>query len=365
MPVLSELMAVVEPSVSTERRRLTIAPAAASRVVPIDRIAVTTAGRPVGIAETAKATAVRKRTSNGVFRARPMRNEISSATPAMTRIWFVSALSWRVRGVTSSSVAWSIPLMWPTSVDMPVPVTSSVPAPRVTWVFMNARSTRSPSAASPATSSICFGTGRLSPVRADSSISRVAALRIRPSAGTRSPASMLTMSPGTSCSIGTSARAPSRRTLALTTIIFWSAATLADALPSWFRPIAALSSVRAIRTMPVGIWSGRNRLTTPATSRTICIGSPYWRTKARQRGSFGASANLLSPNSPWRLSTSAAARPRSASTPWRSRATLVGRACQLTDWPADCAPPVVLGVLGRFRGTFAAVMTPPRLRSTR
>ena len=32
----------------------------------------------------------------------------------------------------------------------------------------------------------------------------VAARRIRPSAGTRSPASMLTMSPGTSCSIGTS-----------------------------------------------------------------------------------------------------------------------------------------------------------------
>ena len=36
--------------------------------------------------------------------------------------------------------------MWPTSVAMPVVVTRIVPAPRVTWVFMNARSTRSPSA---------------------------------------------------------------------------------------------------------------------------------------------------------------------------------------------------------------------------
>ena len=69
---------------------------------------------------------------------------------------------------------------------------------------MNARSTRSPSAASAATGSVCFGTGRLSPVSADSSISSVAAVSTRPSAGTRSPASMLTMSPGTRSSIASS-----------------------------------------------------------------------------------------------------------------------------------------------------------------
>ncbi len=67
VPVLSELIADVEPSVSTERSRLTIAPAAASVVVPLDRIAVTTAGRPVGMAETANAIAVRNSSSNGVF----------------------------------------------------------------------------------------------------------------------------------------------------------------------------------------------------------------------------------------------------------------------------------------------------------
>ena len=62
----------------------------------------------------------------------------------------VSVLSWRVSGVTSSLVRWSMPLMWPTSVAMPVATTTIVPAPRVTWVFMNARSTRSPSAESSA-----------------------------------------------------------------------------------------------------------------------------------------------------------------------------------------------------------------------
>ena len=111
-----------------------------------------------------------------------------------------------------------------------------VPAPRVTCVFMNARSTRSPSAESAGTPSTCLGTGALSPVRADSSISSVAARRMRPSAGTRSPASTVTMSPGTRSSMGTSTISPPRRTFALTIIIFWSAATLAEALPSWLRP---------------------------------------------------------------------------------------------------------------------------------
>ena len=54
MPVLSEQIADVDPSVSTDRSRFTIAPFAASRWVPIDSSIVTTAGRPVGIAEIAR-----------------------------------------------------------------------------------------------------------------------------------------------------------------------------------------------------------------------------------------------------------------------------------------------------------------------
>ena len=240
------------------------------------------------MAETENATAVRNRVSNATSRASPIAIDAASATPAMRRSWVVSFSSCTVSGVFSSFVTWSMPLMCPTSVDIPVAIATIVPAPRVTWVFMKARSTRSPRAASAATPSTCFGTGALSPVRADSSISSVAARMIRPSAGTRSPASMLTMSPGTRSSIGISISSPPRRTFAFTTIIFWSAATLADALPSWLRPMAALSSVRTIRTTAVSSWFGRNRLTIPATSRTTCIGSRYWRTNACQRGSLAA-----------------------------------------------------------------------------
>ena len=56
VPVLSEQIAEVAPSVSVERSRLTIALASASSCVPRDRIVVTTAGRPVGIAAIEKAT---------------------------------------------------------------------------------------------------------------------------------------------------------------------------------------------------------------------------------------------------------------------------------------------------------------------
>ena len=204
--------------------------------------------------------------------------------------------------------------MWPTSVAIPVVVTRTVPAPRVTWQFMKAMSTRSPSAASAATASTCLGVGMLSPVRADSSISRVAAVRMRASAGTRSPASILTISPGTSWSIGTSTRSPSRRAFALTTIMFWRAEALASALPSWFMAIQALNSVRRSRKTPVKNWPGRKRQMTPATRSTSCIGSAYWRVNASRRDAFFVAAKALEPYVARRASTSAAVRPVAGST---------------------------------------------------
>ena len=111
VPVLSELMADVEPSVSTDRRRFTMAPALARVVVPAERTAVTTAGSPVGIADTLKATAVRNSTWNEVPRASPMPIEAMRATPAMARIWVVSLSSCWVSGVSSILEAWSMPEM--------------------------------------------------------------------------------------------------------------------------------------------------------------------------------------------------------------------------------------------------------------
>ena len=76
VPVLSELSAEVEPSVSTERRRFMIAPAAASVCEPFDRIAVVTAGSAVGMAATANATALRNSSWSWTPRYRPRPIEI-------------------------------------------------------------------------------------------------------------------------------------------------------------------------------------------------------------------------------------------------------------------------------------------------
>ena len=123
--------------------------------------------------------------------------------------------------------------MRPTSVAIPVAVTTNSPVPRVMLVFMYTMSVRSPSGVpAPATASVDLVTGRLSPVSADSATSSLAAFSSRPSAGTISPASITTTSPGTSLSAGIPASWPSRLTLALMITIFCRAATAAAALPS-------------------------------------------------------------------------------------------------------------------------------------
>src|SRR5438477_11101089 len=86
VPVLSEWMAAVEPSVSVDRRRFTIAFARASICVPRDRIVVTTAGRPVGIAAIANAIAAVKTVLNVWPRDRLSTIDTTSARPAITRI---------------------------------------------------------------------------------------------------------------------------------------------------------------------------------------------------------------------------------------------------------------------------------------
>ena len=75
-----------------------IAFASASLCVPIERIAVTTAGKPVGIAAIANAIAARKTVLNDSPRDMFRTIEITRALPEMTRIWLVSLLSCRVRG---------------------------------------------------------------------------------------------------------------------------------------------------------------------------------------------------------------------------------------------------------------------------
>ncbi len=186
-------------------------------------------------------------------------------------------------------------------------------------------STRSPSGASCVlTGSTVLGTGVLSPVRPASSISSVAATRMRPSAGTLSPASNPTMSPGTSSSAGISSSWPSRRTLAVMISICRRAATLSAALPSWCKPITALTTVSPITTRPVETSWSATMLITAAPRSTSCMRSRYWRRNARQLGSLASSARRLGPNRARRATTSPALRPtaRSTSRRWQTSSAL-------------------------------------------
>ncbi len=62
--------------------------------------------------------------------------EATSARPAIVTSCLVSFSSCVVSGDLLSSWPCSIPEMWPTSVAIPVDVTTSSPVPRVTLVFM-------------------------------------------------------------------------------------------------------------------------------------------------------------------------------------------------------------------------------------
>ena len=155
---------------------------------------MTTAGSPVGIAEIAKADRRRVKTVVEALAARPggARSTTASAAPAMNRDLVVSFLSCSVSGVSaSSSPACSMCEMCPTSVAIPVDVTTNAPRPESPFVFMKDH-------VRPVAERLVVAGDRpraprerawLSPVSADSATSSVAAERRRPSAGTTSPAS--------------------------------------------------------------------------------------------------------------------------------------------------------------------------------
>ena len=186
---------------------------------------------------------------------------------------------------------------------------------------MYAMHVRSPSGtSSPGTGSVDLPTGRLSPVSAASSISRVAARTTRPSAGTRLPASTSTTSPGTSSSASISTAWPSRRTRAIVFIICASALTLSSALASWRRPTTALNTVSPASTTVVPVSPVTSWLTRAAPRSTTCMKSSYWRRKARQPGSCLPAASRFAPCVASREAASSAVRPWAGSTS-RLRAT--------------------------------------------
>ena len=136
---------------------------------------------------------------------------------------------------------------------MPVAVTTIAAVPRVTAVFWKSMFVRSPTGvSSPVSAAASFATGALSPVSAASCVSSVAERTIRPSAGTMSPASSCTRSPGTTSVAGMSARAPSRTTFACGTWRLASASMLARACSSCRVPSTTLSRIRRATITAVG-----------------------------------------------------------------------------------------------------------------
>ena len=276
VPVLSVLMALVAPSVSTSDRFLTTAFASASFRAPWDSRADTNAGMPVGMAEIAIATPRSRTSDSGSPRKSPTTTITATAVQATMPMTDVSLSSSccsgdRVRVTDDSMLA-----ICPIWVCMPVAVTTMTPVPRVTDVFWNSMFVRSPSAAS-AVSRVAtpFATGALSPVRAASCVSQVAERISRPSAGTRSPASTWTMSPGTTSSAGMSTSWPSRTTRLCGTCSLESASTLARAVISWRVPRVRLRTTRRATTRAVEN-SPMTRLTIATATSMRFIGSRSW-----------------------------------------------------------------------------------------
>jgi hypothetical protein len=339
VPVLSVLIALVAPSVSTSVRFLTTARASASCLAPSESRPDTNAGSPVGIAEIAIAVPSSTRSSKARPRIRPTTTMKATALHAMTPRTFVSESSSLCSGDRTRDTEVSIVAIRPISVSAPVAVTTIAPVQRVTEVFWNSMSVRSPSTTSGVGSTAAsLATGALSPVSAASWVSSVAERMIRPSAGAMSHASTSTMSPTTTSRAGTCTMCPPRTTRVCGTCIFDSASTLALALSSWREPRTTLSRMSSATMIPVGT-SPMAKLTAVTAMSMMFIGSRSCSIATCQTDggfspviSFGPSRARRAAASAW-VSPWAASVSRAATTAASSCANHVSGPCaELGGW---------------------------------
>ena len=179
---------------------------------------------------------------------------------------------------------------------------------------------RSPSGASEATAAwASFSAGTDSPVRADSSHFRDAAVSRRASAGTKSPASSRMTSPVTRSLASTTDSLPSRSTRAWGAERFLRASSAFSALLSCSTPITALAMTMA--TMRMGSKNSEaspeeqatTKDTTAAASRIRIITSLNWSRKRRNMDFFFFSRRRFSPSRARRAAASASVRPEAGS----------------------------------------------------
>ena len=134
VPVLSEQMTLVEPSVSTAARRRTMAPRPAMRCMPTASAIVIATGSPSGTMETIWLMATMNTSAKGIPRSRPTESTtLTSAMAATTRYRPKCAMR-SSSGVSGSSAAAVSFAILPTSVARPVATTIPLPRPAATCV---------------------------------------------------------------------------------------------------------------------------------------------------------------------------------------------------------------------------------------
>ncbi len=322
---------------------------------------VPTTGRPSGTAATASASAVCTRSPSGM----PCAYETaatSAATPsAAAASRRPSCASRRSRGVSLSITLPARTPIRPTSVAMPVAVTSARARPATTVVAlytMVTRSARTTSGSTAAEASLSAGAD--SPVRSASTVRSSAASSSRASAGTRCPASSRMTSPGTRRRASSSASAPSRSTCASATSRATSASIARRARSSVANPMATLSaSTAAIAAASSG---SPVRSATPAAaarSRTMMLRNCARKISQAEAG--GVRWKWLGPYRRRRSAASGVSRP-DALDPRRARASEGGRACQVgAVMGLKMAPPAgTRGSSGRGCRTYEATFMAPK-----
>ena len=163
-----------------------------------------------------------------------------------------------------------------------------------------------------------FPTGSDSPVRAASCARRLMLSMSLPSAGTRSPVSSLTMSPGTRSRAEISVRRPSRIALTVGTASFFRAAIACSARYSWLKPMIALSTTMA-RMMMTSSISPRNAEAAAATIRMMTMRSLNCSTKIVRGLFLPFSTNSFGPCSARSLEAASVVSPVSTDvSKWRN-----------------------------------------------
>ncbi len=287
MPVLSEQIIFVLPRVSTAVSLRITALRLDILVTPIERTIVTSAAKPSGMAATAKDTAIINVSSilspvRSGYSLNTLNKNINTLIPKTNQLRvLLNWLSFICRGVAFSSAWVMASAILPISVSIPVATIRALPLPYTTVLPIYTMFFRSPRDIS-----FCFprcktskilSTGTLSPVRAASSIFRLALSKILASAGIESPASKRITSPTTRSSLLTTCGLPSRITLELAADIACKASIAFSALLSWYTP-----RIEFITTTPkIMITSANDSLAITAvaadiraaTNRMMTIGS--------------------------------------------------------------------------------------------